>query len=65
MADIGLEGTFSPQICDGGTLMDLRKLAGNPPALGSKWYMVNLVTGECHWYKGTQRRTSYRRYTRK
>lgn len=61
MADIGLEGTYMPMVCEAGTLMDLRKLAGPPPALGKKWFMINLATGEVKWYTSARRKTNYRK----
>lgn len=61
MADIGMEGIYAPMVADPGTLTDLRKLAGPPPALGKKWFMVNLFSGECKWYQSSTRKSSYRR----
>lgn len=57
MADIGYEGQYMPMVVPSGSLNELQKLAGPPPALGKKWFMVNLSTGECKWYQ-SQRRSS-------
>lgn len=63
MADIGYEGTYMPMVLNAGALNDLRKMAGPPPSIGKKWFMVNLATGECKWYQASKRRSyNKRRY---
>ena len=59
MADEGYAGEYSPRIIDKGSLVDLRKIAGPSPALGKKWVMVNLDTGELKWYQARKRSYGY------
>jgi len=59
--DIGWGGAYVKPEVSQSVLVELRDAAGPPPRDGAKWIMVDLFSGEFHWYKATQRRTSRRR----
>ena len=59
--DLGYIGSYSPLVLGDGALQELRNLAGPAPSDGKKWFMVNLSTAECKWYRAARRTTSYAR----
>jgi len=64
--DLGYIGSYSPLVIGDTALSELRNLAGPAPADGKKWFMVNLSTGECKWYRAARRSSGYSRsYSRR
>ena len=55
MAEKGARGRWEPMVIDQGALLELRDVAGEPPFLGKKWVIVNLMTGELKWYTSAKR----------